>query len=818
MSQSLPIQTILPELEEALSGHRQVILQAEPGAGKSTVVPLALLDKVWLKGRKIVMLEPRRLAARAAAERMAETLGEEVGQTVGYRMRGETKVSGATRIEVVTEGVLIRMLQSDPSLEGVGLVIFDEFHERSIHADLSLALTLQAQELFREELKILVMSATLQREALQNILPDAPYIYSEGRSYAVRIRYLDIKTPLPGARGIVEMAVGRVLEALSEEEGGILLFLPGEAEIRRAESLLGEWVGDEVIVTPLYGAMAARAQRRAIESAPQGKRKVVLATNIAETSLTIDGVRVVIDSGLERRVRYDANLGMERYETGYIGRDSATQRAGRAGRTAPGVCYRLWHETHALRAHREPEILSADLTPLALELALWGATPEELPLLDTPPAHAYESAVALLEALGMLESNGAVTAHGESAVGLGLHPRIAHMLLRAKGLGLAYEGALLAILWSERPLKNAPADIRERMEILHRRMEGTRRLSKVLGNLLGRLGAERGGSPDIETAGVLTALAYPERVARSREGSRGDYLAVSGTGLRLSETSPLAGTPYLAVAETGRNGTIHSAAPIAKERVEELFADRIECEESLSWSDEKERVEAVRVRRLGAVRLDESPIPNPDGALVAKAMLDAVRRKGLEILPWSESARTLLERARFVHTHLPEILPDMGDERLLETLESWLMPHLEGVRTLKELQRLDMLAILKSAIGWERMPQLERLAPERLEVPGGSRVLIDYGDTDNPVLASRLQELFGWQETPKILGGEVSLTIHLLSPAMRPLAVTKDLASFWREVYPEVRKEMRGRYPKHYWPEDPFNAEATRKTKKGMGR
>ncbi len=816
MNHSLPIHSTLPELKEALQTHSNAILQADPGAGKTTVVPLELLSEPWLAGQKIVMLEPRRLAARAAALRMAETLGERVGQTVGYRMRGETKVSPATRIEVVTEGVLTRLLQHDPQLTGVGLVIFDEFHERSLQADLGLALTLQARELFREDLKLLVMSATLEGERLQTLLKNAPLVRSEGRSHPVEIRYLDIKIPLPGPKGVAEMAAKTALGALQKEKGSLLIFLPGAAEIMRAADYLHERVGEDVIVAPLFGAMEANAQQLAIEPAPKGKRKVVLATNIAETSLTIEGVRIVVDGGLERRVRYDAGSGMERYETGLISQDSATQRAGRAGRTAPGICYRLWHETHALRPHRTPEILTADLAPLMLELAAWGAEPEELCFLDAPPPHAVKEAKKLLKELEMVDAKGALTPHGKAASSLGAHPRIAHMLLRAKEEGLAYEAALLALLWQERPLKSPPLDLGEQMVRLHRDMSP--RLKSRLTQTLRPLKARPKTEPETETAGFLTALAFPDRIARRRESGEG-YLSAAGKGLRLPKGSALAHESFLAVAESGGEGaslTIRSAAKLSEATIQERFAHLVTTREVVQWNEKSQRVEARVVTSLGAILLNSRPLPDPDLELVARGLLEGVRQNGLSALPWNKKSRSLLARIRFVHRHIPDVVPDMGDEALLESLEAWLLPFLESMRSIEELRGLDMVMILNNMIGWELAERLEILAPARLEVPSGSKIALDYADPERPVLAARLQELFGQIDTPRILEGRVPVTLHLLSPAHRPLAVTTDLKSFWRDVYPQVRKEMRGRYPKHYWPEDPFEAVATRKTKRQM--
>ncbi|WP_456323192.1 ATP-dependent helicase HrpB [Hydrogenimonas sp.] len=815
---SLPIHTILSDLKSVLAANNSVILQADPGAGKTTVVPLALLDEPWLKGKRIVMLEPRRLAARAAALRMAETLGEKVGETVGYRMKGETKVSPSTRIEVVTEGVLTRILQSDPELGGVGLVIFDEFHERSLQGDLGLALTLQCQEVFRDDLKILVMSATLEGERLRALLGGAPLVRSEGRSHPVEIRHLDIKTPLPGPKGVAEAAAKKVLEALKKEDGSLLVFLPGVAEISRAAEYLRERVDESVIVAPLFGAMEARAQRMAIEPAPEGRRKVVLATNIAETSLTIEGVRVVIDSGLERRVRYDVASGMDRYETGFISTDSAIQRAGRAGRTAPGVCYRLWHETHALKPHREPEILTSDLAPMMLELAAWGTEPEELLLLDTAPKHAVEEAKSLLRELQMLDTKEALTPHGEAAMRLGTHPRIAHMLLKAKTMDMAYEAALLALLWQERPFKNAPIDLGEQMERLHRQMP--RRLEAQLTQTLHRLQARPKPSPDTQTAGLLTAFAYPDRISRRRENGEG-YLSAAGKGLRLPRENALAVSEWLAVAESGGGGsvgTIRSAARLSEKTINEHFGYLLATKERVVWDEKNGRVEAREVTTLGSITHKSRPIPDPDPGLLARGLLEGIRRKGLAALPWDKVSTAMLQRLRFVHRHMPDMLPDMGEEALLVSLEEWLLPFVEGMRSLEDLKRLDMKMILTGMVGWEAAQKFDILAPERIGVPSGSKIALDYSDPENPVLPVRLQEVYGWSESPRILEGRVALTLHLLSPARRPLAVTGDLKSFWQNIYPDVRKEMRGRYPRHYWPEDPFTAQPTRKTKKQMER
>ncbi|WP_353662561.1 ATP-dependent helicase HrpB [Hydrogenimonas sp. SS33] len=827
MNSTLPIHSVLPELQEALSSHRRVVLQAAPGAGKTTVVPLALMEAPWLKGRKIVMLEPRRLAARAAAMRMAQTLGEKVGRRVGYRMRGETKVSGDTRVEVVTEGVLTQILLNDPALEGVGLLIFDEFHERSIHADLSLALSLESQEILREDLKILLMSATLQTGPVAELLKEGeapvPVIACEGRSHPVRYRYLDIRTPPPAPRDIAAASVGKTVEALQEEAGDILVFLPGAKEIREAERLLRQKTGDDrLLIAPLYGTLDARAQRLAVEPATDGRRKVVLATNIAETSLTIEGVRVVVDSGWERSVFYDAASGMNRYETLPISRNSATQRAGRAGREAPGLCLRLWHENRVLREYATPEILRSDLAPLMMNLAAWGARPETLRWIDPPPKHAVEEADALLKRLGMVDEKGNLTGHGKEAMRLRHHPRIAHMLLKAKPMGLGVEAALLAVLLEERPPLPRESDIGLLLETfehsLHERSFS--RYRKSVGKVLKTLDIEKYELIDARKAGLLVALAYPERVAKWRgEGSR--YLTVSGKGLHLASSDSLERSPWLAVAEaggSGKEGSIHTAAPLEEADLFELFEESLQTRDDYRWSREKERVEARRVTKLGAVVLRSEPVANPDSGRIAEALLPVIEKRGLQLLPWEKRSLSLRNRLRFARCHLGDTFVDVGDETLLRTLKEWLLPYMEGVAGMKELQGLDMYAVLRQMAGWEAMRRLERVAPERIEVPSGSKIAVDYSDPEAPVLAVRLQEIFGWRESPTLMEGRVPLTLHLLSPANRPLAVTRNLETFWQNAYPDIRKEMRGRYPKHYWPEDPLQARATRKTKKEMER
>jgi ATP-dependent helicase HrpB len=820
----LPIHDIIPRLLDALSHHDRVLLQAAPGAGKTTVVPLELLDAHWLKGQKIVMLEPRRLAARSAAMRLAQSLGEKVGKRVGYRMRGETKVSPQTRIEVVTEGVLTQMLLYDPSLEGVGLLLFDEFHERSIHADLSLALSLQTQEILREDLKILVMSATLQTEMVTELLQDekreVPVITSEGRTHPIQYRYLDIKSPPPMPEQIAETAVAKTIEMLEEEEGDILVFLPGAREIRRAETLLRQKRNDpDLVIAPLFGTMDTQAQRRAIEPASTGMRKMVLATNIAETSLTIEGVRIVIDSGLERTVFYDAASGMNRYETIPISQNSATQRAGRAGREAPGICVRLWHESRRLVEYAKPEILRSDLAPVMMSLAAWGARPEELKWIDPPPPHAVAHAEALLLRLGIIDEKDRLTPHGTDVMRLGHHPRIAHMLLKAKTMGLGYEAALLAVLLQDRPPLKKQSDLSFSLEDFHRALhdKSFRRYKDLVQKVMKELDIHSYQAINPQKAGILVAMAYPERIAKSR-GDGGRYQSVSGKGLRLREGDTLERTPWLAVAEAGGMGaesTIFSAAPMNVEDLQAL-SERFETSDIIRWNDERDRIEARRIVRFGAITIKSEPLSNPDPDLIAEALLEALAQKGINTLPWEKRSLALRQRIAFVRRHRGEPFPDLSDDALRRSMKEWLLPYIHGMGSLKDLQKLDMVAIVSSMIGWERQQELGRLAPERIEVPSGSRIAIDYSDPENPLLPVRLQELFGWQKNPNIMEGEVTLTLHLLSPAGRPLAITQNLKTFWQDAYPDIRKEMRGRYPKHYWPEDPLVAKATTRTKRGM--
>lgn len=825
---SLPIESELPALRAALSAVSSAVLQAPPGAGKTTVVPLALLHEAWLEGQRIVMLEPRRLAARASARRMAALLGEDVGVTVGFRVRGETCVSRSTRIEVVTEGVLTRLLHADAALEGIGLVIFDEFHERSVHADLGLALTLQTQELLRPELRILVMSATLDGGAVSSLLDGAPILTSQGRAFAVDVRYVPSRVD-QRVDGAVAATIRRAIEA---DEGSILAFLPGSGEIARvSERLAATALPRGVLVLPLYGDLSPRAQDEAVLPARPGERKIVLATSIAETSLTIEGVRVVVDAGLSRVPRFSPRSGMTRLETVRVSRAGADQRCGRAGRTQPGVCYRLWSagEQAALLDRAVPEILAADLAPLALDLALAGVVdPLQLHWLDPPPAAALAQARELLVELGALDAASVITAHGRAMAALGVHPRVAHMLLAGRELGAASTACALAALLEERDVlrvgsASREADVRLRLRVLSTpagdhdarvdrgRLYRVRDRTGVLRSLLD----DRGAGIDEGAAGWLLALAYPDRVAR-RRGMAGRYLMRNGSGARLDEGSALSTAPWLSVAETDGQrpeARIFLAAPLDQADVERLFGTQVVREHVVEWQRTSGVVAVIGRERLGALVLREDPMRDVDEEEVARVLLDAIDREDGVQLRWGEAARRVRERVAFVR-RLEDGWPDWSDAALHQSMSVWLLPHLVGMQRRTEVESLDLASILLAQLSFAQRKTLDRVAPSHVEVPTGSRLPVDYSDPDAAFIAVRLQELFGLAETPRVGDGRVPLMLHLLSPAGRPVQVTRDLAGFWRSSYFDVRRELRGRYPKHEWPEDPLSAPPTRRAKR----
>ena len=798
-----PVDQIIPQLSQALEKGPAALLVAEPGAGKTTRVPLQLIDAPWLKGQKIVMLEPRRLAARNAAHRMAETLGEEVGQTVGYTVRLERRVSAKTRIEVVTEGILTRRLQQDPELTGTGLVIFDEFHERSLDADFGLALTLDIQRGLRDDLKILVMSATLDAARVAAHLGDAPVIDAPGRVFPVETRHLDKAQ----RQTISADAVRAVHRALDETDKSILVFLPGEAEIRRTEDALNaSGLPRNIFVRPLYGAMSFAEQDAAIRPSPAGERKIVLATTIAETSLTIDGIGAVIDCGFKRVPRFDPASGMTALETVRVSLASADQRRGRAGRLGPGVGYRLWPEaeSRALKAHDDPEIFVADLAPLVLELAAWGVTdPKSLPWLDPPPAAPFAQAQDLLKRLEALDAENNITAMGKQMVKLPLHPRLAHMVVR----GHSALAADLAAMLSERDglPRDVGVDITARLSAIRGgARDRIRQTAKQIRQIAGISQEDSDLSP-----GLLVAFAFPDRIAQRRGGDR-RYRLSGGGGAVLPEHDALVTQDFLAVATTdGAAGDqkIFLAAPLSLKEIAEHFRDQIEARDGVFWDGRTKAVSASKSRRLGALVLEEKPSTNADPTLIAEAMTEGVREMGLAALPWTEGAKILRARVMFLRRLFSEEgWPDLSDEALLASLKDWLAPYLADISRKAHLDRLDTHQIIQSLIPHELARKMERLAPVRIEVPSGADVRIDYETEGDPVLRVRLQEMFGLAKTPAIAEGRSPLRIELLSPAGRPLAVTQSLETFWTNGYPGVRSDMRGRYPKHAWPEDPLNA------------
>ncbi|NNA03239.1 ATP-dependent helicase HrpB [Pseudomonas lundensis] len=838
---SLPIDEVLPALRHALTERHEAVLEAPPGAGKTTRVPLALLNEPWLAGQKIVMLEPRRLAARAAAERLASELGEKVGETVGYRIRLDSKVGPTTRIEVVTEGILTRRLQQDPALEGVGLLIFDEFHERSLDADLALALSLNGRELFRDEqpLKILLMSATLEGERLASVLDDAPILRSEGRMYPVAMRW---GRPFVPGEFIEPRVVQTVLDALNDETGSLLVFLPGQAEIRRVHQQLAQALESQsdILLCPLHGELELAAQRAAIEPAPSGLRKVVLATNIAETSLTIDGVRVVIDAGLARVPRFDPGSGMTRLDTQRISRASATQRAGRAGRLEPGVCYRLWSEDqHAqLAAYGTAEMMQADLAGLALQVARWGVSAQELVWLDAPPAASYAQALQLLERLGAMNpaspQGGTLTAHGEAMAELPAHPRIAHLLLRGQEWGLADMACYVAALLGERDiLRGAGADVHSRLALLDgeaRAARGGQGGVQRARQLARQYRAQLRGKPARPVAdpehprwlGALLALAYPDRIAQQRKPGGAEYRLANGRAALFSEVDALMKQPWLVIADLGsrqgqREERIYLAAEFDPALLDDVLSEQVSVIDQLDWDEREGVLRAERQRKVGELVLSREPLTGLDETARTQALVNLVRRKGLELLPWTPElrqwqARVGLLRQLDLEAQGQSDWPDVSDAALLASLEDWLAPYLTRVSRLSHFASLDVSSIVHNRLPWPLPQRLEEQAPHHIKVPSGSSVRLDYSEHP-PILAVRLQELFGLADTPRIAGGRQVVKLHLLSPARRPVQVTQDLANFWRSTYAEVKKDLKGRYPKHYWPDDPLVAEATARIK-----
>lgn len=809
----LPIDEVLEPLARALRDHRSAVLVAPPGAGKTTRVPLALLDEAWVAGRKLVLLEPRRLAARAAAERMARTLGERVGDIVGLRVRLGSRIGPRTRIEVVTEGVFARMILGDPELSGIAAVLFDEFHERSLDADLGLAFALDAQGALREDLRLLVMSATLDGARVGRLLGDAPLLESAGRSFPVETVYRG-RDP---ARRIEDEVTDAVLRALRAEPGSLLVFLPGQGEIRRVEERLRERVTDaSVDIAPLYGAMDQRAQDLAVQPAPAGRRKVVLATSIAETSLTIEGVRVVIDSGLARVPRFEPALGLTRLETVKVSRAAADQRRGRAGRTGPGMCWRLWEEaaTGSLEPFARPEILSADLGGLLLDCAAWGVTdPTTLAFLDAPPSPALAEARRLLLDLEAIDAEGRLTAPGRAIRALPLPPRLARMVVAAAERGEGRLAAEIAAVLTERGLGGEGTHLGHRLEAFRRergrRGEEMRRLAAGWAEAAG--GPTGSGHPAL--AGALLALAYPDRVARAR-GAPGTFLMANGRAGSLDPADALAREPFLAVAElsgTAAAARILLAAPLSQDEIEQDFASAIENREDLAFDRGSASLRARRTRRLGALVLSQQTRPVPAGPEAGRLLAEGIAMLGIHRLPWSKAQMQLRHRVGFLRRNDPG-WPDLSDEGLAAS-PAWLAPFVESRTGLAQVSADDLGQALAALMPWDIARRLDADAPTHFTAPTGNQHAIDYEAEEGPVLAIRVQELFGLTDHPSLAGGCLPLVLHLLSPAHRPIQITRDLPGFWRGSWSAVKAEMKGRYPRHPWPDDPARATPTARAK-----
>ncbi|PDT67358.1 ATP-dependent helicase HrpB [Bradyrhizobium ottawaense] len=807
---------MLDDLSRALEASNAAVLVAPPGAGKTTRVPLALLDAPWAKGKKIIVLEPRRIAARASADRMAKSLGERAGETVGYRVRFGSKISRTTRIEVVTEGIFTRQILDDPELSGVAAILFDEFHERSLDADMGLALARDAQTGLREDLRILVMSATLDGARVARLLGEAPVVESEGRAFPVETRYLGRKADAPIERQMADA----IASALRADSGSVLAFLPGAAEIRRTQNFLSERVQDASIeIVPLFGALDAAVQDRAISPAPKGMRKVVLATSIAETSLTIEGVRIVVDSGLARVPRYEPDIGLTRLETVRAARAAVDQRRGRAGRTEPGVCYRLWDEpqTASLAPYTQPEILSADLSSLVLDLAQWGVSdPAALSFLDPPPAPAWKEAKSLLSELNALDGDGRITAEGKSLRALALPPRLARMIVDSHRAGEGEAAAEIAAIITERGLGGDSVDLEHRRDQFRRdrspRAASARDLARRWASQVAA--SERAGPQDDLSTGLMLAYAFPDRVARNR--GNGSFVLANGRGAAVEQTSSLARAPYIAIGEmtgTAASGRILLAAQITESEIERHFAEHIESADEISFDRGAMALRARRKRVLHAITLSEATLAVSPSEDTARIFADGLIAAGLDRLPWSKAAKQWRDRVMFLRKAEGDSWPDLSDEGLIARRDDWLVPALYDKIALKDISPGDLSDALMALLPWEMRGRLEREAPTHFEAPTGSMLAIDYEAEQGPTIAVRLQELFGLNAHPSIAAGKVPLVLELLSPAQRPVQVTRDLPGFWRGSYAAVRSDLRGRYPRHPWPDDPASAVPTRRAK-----
>ena len=823
-----PITPLLSAIRASLREHPRLVLEAPPGAGKTTQVPPALLDEAWLQGRKIIMLEPRRIAARAAAEFMAAALDEAVGQTIGYRIRFDSRVSSRTRVEVVTEEILTRMLQDDPELPGVSAILFDEFHERHLQGDLGAVLALDVQASLRPDLRLVIMSATLEGERVAQWF-DSPVIRSEGRAFPVRIEH----PPFRRAEDAMSHLRRAAEHALQETQGDVLVFLPGKREISRAQRVLRETLRMGAIeILPLHGELSLADQHAALSPAESGARRVILATNVAESSITLPGIRAVVDSGQAREPRFDPNSGFTRLQTVNISQASADQRAGRAGRVAPGAAYRLWPQSQRLELSRTPEIAQADLSSLALELAAWGVGEDArsmLRWLDAPPSGALAQARELLQRLGALDEHLRIAPLGRAMLQLGAQPRLAAAALRAPETQRALVADLLALLESRSPLRGAfNDDLRAQLAALHVWRDGNVRVPGVDAGALSLIDqtarawrrrldvrSAPSGVPDALSVGHLLLHAFPDRAAKQDERDPRRYLLANGRGARLHEESALFGEPWLVIAEArfdARDSLILNAAPFDPALLARDFPQRFARERVSRWNGEKEMAEAFEEERFDAIVLSQRAVPvSPEDAL--PALLSYIRSRGLQSLPWSESAQGLRARIAWLRATMPETnLPDVSDAALLDSLERWLAPALHGKRKLDGLSSAELSEAFASLLGWPRRKWLDEHAPDAIIVPSGMTRRIEYTD-DGPVLAVKLQELFGLSDTPRLADGRVPITLHLLSPAGRPIQVTQDLRSFWERTYPEVKKELKGRYPKHPWPDDPWSATPTHRAK-----
>ncbi len=824
----LPIHEVLPHIQSTLLSHNQLILQAPPGAGKSTVVPISFLNEPWLEDKMIIMLEPRRVAARMVAQQMAKNLGEKVGERVGYQIKMESCFCEKTKVLVVTEAILVRKLQANQELNDVALVIFDEFHERSIHTDLSLALCLQVQELLRDDLKLLIMSATLHQEKLLNALGEVPVITSQGRTYPIHYHYLKENEKHPSLKDIVSKTVRLIREALIKEQGDILVFLSGQKTIRQIIEALGNL--DDIEVLSLYSNLSKKEQDRAL--LPSSKRRVILSTNIAQTSVTIEGVRVVIDTGLQKSSFYNENNGMNYLKEQFISQQSATQRAGRAGRTQEGVCYRLWHEKRILNQESEPEILRSDLSEVLLQLGLWGIRQwNELVWLDTPKSSVLNSAWELLQELHMIDENLTITSFGKDAIRLGIHPRLAYMVLKANDLGFAKEACILASILSEKDLftNSSDSNLYHRFSAvyendtssvnIHRFKEVNRQAEFFYKRLTSYVKVkENKQKVTSEIVASLLLFAYPDRLAVLRKSNDYSYKLSNGKGALLIKEDRLFNTSLLVVANLHaqeQNSYISSAIPISLETIKNYFTQDIVTKEEVHYDKTNNRLSIKEKVCFYDCELESHAVENIKDRDMKSLLINLVKTEGLNLLTWSKKAQQLKDRVCFVSLQ-DDSFESFDENYLLENTALWLEPFLTDIKSVKALEQLDTYNMLLSLLDWQAQQSLDKLAPTHIKVPSGSNIAIDYNNENSPILAVKIQEVFGLYDTPKICNGKVALQMHLLTPALRPIQITYDLKSFWENSYDEVRKELRGKYKKHYWPENPFEAQATTKTNRQL--